>query len=401
MLAGLGHDVTLLAAEEHASDIQAAISSAGESLANIHFRFIPWRRITWQERLFPPAHLLNYSRWLKAAYLDARRLHAEQPFDLMHQCTYVGFRVPGHLWKLDVPFIWGPIGGLENTPWRFLPLLGLGGAIHFGARNIINSLQKRLLPGPKRAFAKAGACGGIIAATAGIQREIRKWYGQESQVICEIGPPPVVASSHSVREAGQTLQLAWSGLHLPRKALPLLLRAAASLPATVQWNLKILGQGPCTNRWKRLAERLGIGDRCRWLGWLPREQAVREISQAHLFVITSMQDLTSTVLLEALSQGLPVVCPDHCGFSNVVTTDCGIKLPLESPSQLQRDLSDAILRLEQDETQRRRLAAGALRRVHDFSWESKAQTLNTIYERAVKAYAKQCAAAQTAQAVHA
>jgi glycosyltransferase involved in cell wall biosynthesis len=397
----LGHDVTVLAAEEHASDIQAAISSPGESLANVNFRLIPWRRISWQERLFPPAHLLNYSRWLKAAYRDAQQLHAERPFDLVHQCTYVGFRVPGRLWKLDIPFVWGPIGGLENTPWRFLPMLGLSGFVYFAVRNIINSLQKRFLPGPKRAFAKAGACGGIIAATAGIGREIKRCYGQESHVICEIGPPPVIAREQSLREPGEPLQLAWSGLHLPRKALPLLLRAAASLPPEVEWNLKILGRGPCTGKWKRLAEKLGIAQRCQWLGWLPREQAVREMNQAHVFVITSMQDLTSTVLLEALSQGLPVVCPDHCGFSNVVTPDCGIKLPLESPRQLQRDLADAILRLEQDETERRRLGTGALRRIHDFSWEGKAQALNAIYQRAVQSYAKRSVAGQMTQAVHA
>ncbi len=47
------------------------------------------------------------------------------------------------------------------------------------------------------------------------------------------------------------------------------------------------------------------------------------------FVITSLKDLTSTVLLEALAQGVPVICPDHCGFADVVTGECGLKIPME------------------------------------------------------------------------
>ena len=104
--------------------------------------------------------------------------------------------------------------------------------------------------------------------------------------------------------------------------------------------------------------------------------------QAHIGVITSLKDLTSTVLLEFLSAGLPVVCPDCCGFTNVITPDCGIKLSVRTPRQLTADLAAALERLAGDEDERRRLAEGALRRVGDFSWEGKAAALNEIYRQA-------------------
>ena len=154
----------------------------------------------------------------------AQRLQAEIGFDLVHLITFVGFRFPGQFWKMDIPLVWGPIGGLENTPWRFLPSMGPSGCLFFARRNVINSLQRRFLPGPKRSFAKAAKGRAIIAATEGIRREIRRWYGHESQVICEIGPPPVVAAEPSVRQAGEPLRLVWSGTHDPGKALPLLLK---------------------------------------------------------------------------------------------------------------------------------------------------------------------------------
>ena len=162
-------------------------------------------------------------------------LHDKIGFSLVHVVTYVGFRVPGPFWKMDIPLVWGPIGGLENTPWRLLPAMGVCGAIHYGCRNVINTLHKLLLREPKQAFAKAR--GAIIAATSGIQREIERWYGEKSDVICEVGAPPAVADDYARREPGQNLRICWSGAHLPGKGLPLLLHALAKLPADASWEV--------------------------------------------------------------------------------------------------------------------------------------------------------------------
>jgi glycosyltransferase involved in cell wall biosynthesis len=205
----------------------------------------------------------------------------------------------------------------------------------------------------------------------------------DSEVIAETGPPGDAVATPSVRRDGEALRIAWSGDHQPGKALPLLLRALALLPADVRWTLEILGKGPCTVKWQRLARKLAVGDRCTWHDWLPRDRAVSLMHEAHLFAITSVKDLTSTVVMEALSQGVPVVCPDHCGFSDVVTDVCGIKVPADSVPGLVAGFEEAILRLWQDEDQRRRLATAALRRAREFTFERKAEAVDRIYRRVV------------------
>jgi glycosyltransferase involved in cell wall biosynthesis len=112
---------------------------------------------------------------------------------------------------------------------------------------------------------------------------------------------------------------------------------------------------------------------------------VRTIGCSHALVITSIKDLTSTVVFEALAQGVPVVCPDHCGFADVVTEDCGVKLPVKTPAQLTFDLGLAIRGLAADEQKRRRLARGALKRISEFTWERKAQQVDLIYRNLVAA----------------
>jgi len=379
----------VLVASFHRADIEHYLAVHPSALKNVTFVYVPhrwwhyqptpgWKRI--EASMLKPIMNIAYALWLRDAFKLARQLHQTEQFDLTHQLTYVGFRFPGRLWKMGLPFIWGPVGGLENTPWRFLGVLGFRGAVYYAGRNLINSVQRLMLRSSRKAFRKART---VIAATGGIQQEIKRWYGVDSHVICEVGPPESIAGTVLRRRPGEPLRLVWSAAHLPGKALPLLLKALEKLRSDLSWQLDILGKGPSGSAWRKLAVELGIADRCHWHGNLPRDEALMLMGRGHLFVITSLKDLTSTVLLEALSLGLPVVCPDHCGFSDVVDSSCGYKLPVKSPEALIQAYSEVIDKLAGDEQQRQKLAKGALCRAAIFSWERKQVELEAIYMEAL------------------
>jgi glycosyltransferase involved in cell wall biosynthesis len=371
------HDLWVLTGAHTRDEVEAELARRSELKDRINFHFIPRTRYLWAERFWPPAYLLTYQhQWLNAAFKAGKKLHQEVHFDIVHQLTYVGFRVPGHLWKLDAPFVWGPIGGLEQTTWSLLPSLGFFGCIHFAARNLINEWDRRIAVAPRRAFRRAK--GGIIAATTGIQREIRRFYHCESAVLSEIGLPPITRNEPPHRLPNQPLSLLWCGLLQPRKALPFLFAALRQLPPSIHWKLTVLGDGPSSAKWQRMARRLGIADRCTWLGHIPREAVLQQMHAAHALVITSVYDLTSTVLVEALANGLPVICPDHCGFTDAITPNCGIRVPATSRQSIVNGLRDALLRID-DESLRMHLAEGALARSLHFSWDRKASLVSEIY----------------------
>jgi glycosyltransferase involved in cell wall biosynthesis len=207
----------------------------------------------------------------------------------------------------------------------------------------------------------------------------------DSEVICEIGLPSETADKYALRASGEPLRIAWSGLHLPGKALHLLLRALSRSPESIDWRLEIYGDGPSRMGWERLAARLRIGSRCVWHGQVSRAEALAGLKSAHLFVTTSLKDLTSTVILEALVNGVPVVCPDHCGFADVVNEQCGIKIPICNVREFETGLSRAIAAIARDETARRRLAEGALLRACEYSWKAKAEAIDRVYDRVLRA----------------
>jgi glycosyltransferase involved in cell wall biosynthesis len=377
------HRVTVLTAAYHAHDIR----SVCDPDANPRFVFVPHRPWHYQptpawkaieNSIAKPIMNFAYVAWQYDAFVAARKLAALEHFNLVHQLTYVGFRFPGHLWKLGLPFVWGPVGGLENTAWKLLPAMGAGGAAYYAARNLINSIQRRSLRSPRIAARAAGE--GLIAATEGIATEMRSLYGVEATVISEVVAPIEYSPFEApIRTVDKPLRIVWSGLHLAGKALNLLLEALARVPTQAAVELHILGDGPMRVSWQALASRLGVSNRCVWHGRVSREQALALMRMAHLLAITSLKDLTSTVLLEGLTLGLPVICPDHCGFSDVVKEGCGIKVDVDSREQLVTGFAHAIVRLESDERLRRSMGQAALMRARDFSGEMLSEKLEKVY----------------------
>jgi glycosyltransferase involved in cell wall biosynthesis len=394
------HDVTVITADYNRNDIEATGARSSSADNNPQFRYVtnrPWHYRPWgiwaKIEASPAKPIMNlaYSNWLDHALRVAEAEMAVCTYDLVHLITYVGWRFCGKFYRLDLPFVWGPIGGLMNTPWRLMAALGLKGAIYYTGRNTINSLQIALLPGPKRALRKAS--GAVIAATSEIQRTLATHFGSSSRIICEVGSFDVGTSEPRLRAPKEKLRICWSGPHVPGKALHLLLKAVALFPHDGDFSVEILGDGPFKRNWQALAERLGVSGKCTWHGRLPRNAAIEVMKTCHVFAITSLKELTSTVAVEAISLGLPVVTLNHCGMADLVTNESGIKVDVGSVDEIIHGLSLALLHLMNDEAFRRSLSQGALVRSLEYSWSKKLMSLNEVYFQAVASHYRDVAEA--------
>ena len=130
---------------------------------------------------------------------------------------------------------------------------------------------------------------------------------------------------------------------------------------------------------RRLARRLDIADNVTWMGRLPLQQAIAQYRWADVFVFTSLRDTSGNVVLEALAAGVPVICLDHQGVRDMVTEDCGIKIPVTVPGEVINRLADALMTLAQDRVLWERLSAGALRRVREYEWPRQGERMAALY----------------------
>lgn len=342
----------------------------------LHFRFVP--KSAFQQRLsrLPGFYYLSYNLWHRRALRAARELHGQHHFDLTHQVSMVGFREPGYLWKLGVPFVWGPIGGTHNYPTRMLLLAGPVGALREGARSALNRLQLRLSLRVRRAARRAAA---VLTANTAARLQFERAVGRRSELMLEVGASVPARTFEAQRRVDGCLSLLWSGRFITCKALPLLLEAMAALPSDAPVALRVLGDGRERRRWQRLSRRLGLEDRVEWLGWRPHAEALQEFERADLLVFTSMRETTGTVLLEALAQGVPVLAPDHQGAADLITEDCGLKVPVSGPKQTVAGFRDALIALGRDRALLDSLSAGACRRAAEFSWDRQGLRMRDCY----------------------
>jgi glycosyltransferase involved in cell wall biosynthesis len=304
-------------------------------------------------------------------------LHEKIKFDLVHQLNMIGYREPGYLWKLPLPFIWGPIGGFVQTPWSYMRIIGWKNALFYSARNIINAFQMRFSIRVKTAMNRASA---LIAATIVDQKAIQKYFKKKAVLISEIG----VSKSDQIQSCNlydkfKEFKICWCGRIIGGKCLSIALNALGELKKEFVFEFNIIGDGSERKRCVALSKKLGIDHAVNWHGWIKHEEAIKIISQSDVMLITSIQDSTSSVVLEALNLGVPVICHDLCGFGNVVDDTCGIKISAEGPRKSVTGFSRAIERLMENPAIIQDLSEGAIKRASEFTWERKMDNITSIY----------------------
>ncbi len=367
------------------ADIQRYLSENGE-IPSLNFCFV---KRSWLEDLLMlgrplyEIHYLAHNLWHRRAFRLAASLHRELNFALVHQVSRTGFREPGYLWKLDAPFLWGPVGGTQNYPWRFLRFAGVSGAFKEGFRSLINWLQFRFSPRVRKAIKKATF---LIAANSEIQLDFARVHGIRPLVLLETGLKKVEGGFYKNIGKDRPLRMLWSGKFEHGKALHLLIHALSEVPSEIQYELRILGTGPLQKRCQRMAEAKGIAPRCQWLGWLKQDDAVKQYDWADIFIFTSLRDTSGNVILESLSQGVPVICLDHQGAGDIVNEDCGFKIPVTTPSQVIKQLRDIICNLANDKTRLASLSSASIARAQHYLWSRNAGMMAEYYYTVLSKY---------------
>jgi glycogen(starch) synthase len=167
----------------------------------------------------------------------------------------------------------------------------------------------------------------------------------------------------------------------PQKGVDVLLRAVATLPGV---HLVLAGDGPERAALHRLVDRLGLGDRVRFLGFVPRAQVPGLLAAADVLALPSRYEELGTAVIEAMRAGVPVVAADTGGVSATVTDGVtGLLVPPGQPAAL----AAALRRVMADGALARRLADAARQRSRDYSWDALADRVLGVYREVLAARA--------------
>ena len=173
------------------------------------------------------------------------------------------------------------------------------------------------------------------------------------------------------------------GRMVHKKGYDVLLRAMA-LPALQNRPISavMVGDGDQKTEWQALAASLGVAERLRWVGNVPKDEISTYYNMADVLLMPSVSkpaDGLNVCVLDAMSCAKPVVGSVAAGNPlAIVDGETGYLVPEQDPHAL----ADALVKLIDDGELRRRMgAAGRLRIETELGWPHLARRYIQHFER--------------------
>lgn len=362
----------------HRNKIEAYLAKHDEQNINVVYHALPsWCQWMWKSGV---SLNLYYYLWHLGVAKIARQLHAEHRFDVVHHVSYVRYWMPSAGGSLEIPFVWGPVGGGESAPPGFLKGCGVKGRIEETVRSLMRWIFER---DPRLASCAQAADIAIACSNETAARMKRLGVKKLVTMSCigmtpdESVSVPEAAPRDKVRFISVGRLLHWKGFHFGLQAF-----ASANLDNA---EFVIVGGGPESERLKALARELNIADRVTFTGELPFRDGLEQFKRADVLVHPSLHDSGGFVLLEAMELCKPVICLDLGGPGLHVDSRSGFAVAASSIAQTIDNLAKAMTTLASDPELRRRLGeSGRARVFSDFTWESKARKFEEIYREIVR-----------------
>lgn len=280
----------------------------------------------------PPGHALQrFEAPLAWPFVKrlADRLHARQPFDLIH----AHFIYPEGVMAARLGRSWGvPVVTTEAAAWR--PWL----SEHPGIRRSV----LRALPSIRL----------VLPVSHWLQRDIEAAVGikVDWRVV-----PNVVDDRTFTPEDGSTSrnadQLLFVGLIRHVKGLDLLVRALGILAAK-RPGLRLLVIGGAfyrsyqqdAIRVRRLVDELGLAARVTFAGEKSPGEVAEAMRRSALVVVPSRRETFSVVSAEAIATGTPVVATRCGGPEELISAEHGVLVPPEDPAALAAGIEAVLAR---------------------------------------------------------
>jgi len=349
---------------------------------NLHFVYIDLPKwISFWKKGQRGVHLYYYL-WLIWSYTNIKKLAKSIHFDLFHHLTFGVYSSPCFLSLLPTPFIWGPIGGVDNVPGSFRNVLGTTGRVHECIRDIAHRLRFRFDPFVCITMKRSKL---IICRTKRVYQYLKKFKPPiELTIISETG----CSSKDFFLEAlhqpinNSHIKIFSAGRLVPLKGFILAIEAFARFYKSNKNSvLEIAGSGHELNRLKKAAENKGIIQNVRFLGELPRKNVIAKLMDSDIFLYPSLREGGTWAVMEALSCGKPIVCLDYSGPGEMLTKECGIKVKPITPEQTIKELTEALLRLASNPGLRKKMGEAGRKRVEGYyTWDKKGEFIQKVYQ---------------------
>ncbi len=314
--------------------------TVGVHKKNLHY----WRKIEVVE-------------WVIKATGPYRRLLRENRYDLVH--AFFGL----------------PTGWLCYRTANRLPyIISLRGSDVPGGHARLQLEYKMMGPLLKRIWQKAAA---LVACSDGLKNRALKFLPSANIDIIPNGIDLDKFHPVANKELSGELKLLTVGRLSVTKRFEMLVEAVEMLSKQGKnVRLTISGGGGLLDELKNFVEQKKLTGIVNLTGRIESDKMPDVYRQHDMFVSASMQEGMSNAMLEAMASGLPIITTKCEGVEELIS-DNGIVVGTDSAESL----TEAIIKLAENEQGYKTMCAAARRRAGNFGWDKVAQGYIKLYQR--------------------
>lgn len=318
--------------------------------------------------------------WNKRALPLAKKICADNKVDIIHQITPIEFRAIGDYGKIaDVKFVCGPLGGGESLP---------NGLRDYARKHkiieVIRSGINRWYRFKMRATGKQKSCDYIMFANKETQEFLADGINdvRETEVAVDIND--IKDTCHEKSKNKECIFLV-AGRMIYRKGVDFLFDALVRIPQETRYQVRIVGDGPeLEHLCKRCEDNLNLANHVHCMGSILYMEMEKEYASANVFIMPSIRETTGTVLLEAMSKGIPVITINKFGGATLFDENTGWLYDGNTKEEYIENLEKAILECIANPNEVARRGKNAIKKAEKYTWQEKNKKYQKIYEKLLK-----------------
>ena len=371
----IGHSVTVITRSNNKSIIYKELKK--KQIKGINFLFFDLPKwLIFLKNKHSIFLFIYYYLWQYFAYKKFKNISEKN--DLIQHITFGTMRVPSFFWKSKTPLIFGPVGGAETTPLFLIKNLTFTQKIKEYLRYILNFIQIKFDLNLKNCFKNSKL---IISRSNETKNFINKFVKEK-----KILTIPEIITDKSYRKKikkNKTTNFLFAGRHLYWKGGNLIIDAFNdALKKNKNIKLNFVGEGPDKDYWASLMNRYKINRYVSFHSWQSFNKMKQFYKKNDVFIFPSYHDSGGTVINEAISFSLPIICLNLGGPGLKIDKSNGFSINVKSKNMDRRavvnKLTKKILQLSNNNNLVSSLSNGSYIKSKKYSWN---KLIKDIYKK--------------------
>lgn len=176
-----------------------------------------------------------------------------------------------------------------------------------------------------------------------------------------------------------------AGRMIYRKGLDFLLDALIRIPQNLDYQVRIVGDGPeLEHLCSRRNDNSNLTKHVYFTGEIPYTDMEKEYAMADVFIMPSIRETTGTVLLEAISKGIPVITINKFGGATLIDENTGWLYNGSDQESYIENLKTAIMECIENPGEVVRRGNNARKKAERYTWQEKNKKYQKIYDELLK-----------------